>query len=53
MIGAFLLGCLAGACGVFLLTGLALWFIEWREAFTDGQPITGDAIERAKRRDPP
>lgn len=52
MIGAFLLGCLAGACGVLLLTGLALWFIEWRNAWRDGHEITGDAIERAKRREP-
>ena len=49
--GAFLLGCLVGACGVFVLTGLAFWFLEWREAWQDGHRISGDEMERAKRRE--
>ena len=36
MMGAFLLGCLVGACGVLMLTGLALWFVDVRMALREG-----------------
>lgn len=50
MIGAFLLGCLVGACGVFVLTGLAFWFLEVRRGVIEGTQLDGDGIERAKKR---
>ena len=51
MTGAFLVGCLVGALGVLVLTGLSLWFTEWRAAWRDGHDIEGIEMERAKRRE--
>lgn len=46
----FLFGCVAGACLVLALTGIAIWFIEWRQAWRGGDVLDGAELERAKRR---
>ncbi len=47
--GTFLLGCLVGACGVFVLSGLAIWFVDVRRAVSEG-PLRGDEMERNRKR---
>ena len=48
---AFLVGCLVGAFGVFLLSGLALWFVDVRAAIREGSEIDGAEMERNRRRE--
>ena len=51
-IGYLLVGALIGACGVFILTGLALWFVDVRRAVVEGnRHLDGVELERAKRRE--
>ena len=48
---AFLLGAFTGACAVFLLSGLALWFVDVRRAIREGTELDGTEFERNRKRD--
>ena len=48
MSAAFLLGCLVGACGVFVLTGLALYFVEMRNAWREGTALNQEISRRLR-----
>ncbi len=48
---AFLLfGVVLGALLVFVLTGLAVWFLDVSRAVREGTQLEGEGIERAKKR---
>ncbi len=50
-LGIFLIGCLVGALGVLVLTGLALYFVDMRRALREGEMLEGDGLERLKKRE--
>jgi hypothetical protein len=47
---AFLAGCLVGVLAVLVLTGLALWFVEVRRGLREGDEISGEELERNRKR---
>ena len=51
-IGYLFVGILVGACGVFILAGLAPWFVDVRRVVVEGnRHLDGIELERAKRRE--
>jgi hypothetical protein len=46
----FLIGCLVGAVGVLVLTALAWFLIDVRRAVVEGTPISGEELERNRKR---
>ena len=50
LVVAFLVGCLVGAFLPFAGFGLVLAAREYRQAWREGTPIEGEAMERARRR---
>ena len=51
-IAGILLGCVLGACGVFALTGVALWVFDVRRALREGE-LDGCEMERNRIRETP
>lgn len=47
----FLWGNISGACLVFILAGVAWWFVDVRRAVREGTPLIGEAMERNRKRE--